>query len=298
MNNLPHDVQREYPFPSKYLNLKTPSGDVKLHYIDEGPEDAAPIVMVHGNPTWSFFYRNLIKALSLKRRVIAIDHIGCGLSDKPQNYDYTLANHISNLDQLYKEIIKPKLGNKKFDMVVHDWGGAIGMGFALKNKADINRTVIMNTAAFTDEKIPKRIAVCKIPLVGERLVRHFNAFAWPATFMAAAKPLSNVVKKGYLLPYNNYENRIATARFVKDIPMTASHPTWNTLKEIEGELPVLPGEKFILWGRQDFCFSPHFYKRWCQIYPNAKKLMLADAGHYLLEDEPEVTKNSISEFLQ
>jgi haloalkane dehalogenase len=116
--------------------------------------------------------------------------------------------------------------------------------------------------------------------------------------MASAKPLTDVIKKGYLLPYNNYENRIATAKFVKDIPMRESHPTWNTLKAIEGELPKLPGEKFILWGRQDFCFSPHFYKRWCQIYPEAKKLMLADAGHYLLEDEPEVTQKSIIEFLQ
>jgi len=298
MNNLPHDVQTEYPFSSKYFSVKSPYGQYKLHYIDEGPENTPPIIMVHGNPTWSFFYRHLIKKFSLTRRVIAIDHIGCGLSDKPQQYNYNLEGHINNLDHLFNHIVDPKLNGQKFDLIVHDWGGAIGMGLALRHKEKLRRTVIMNTAAFTDEKIPKRIAICKMPIIGERLVRHFNAFAWPATFMATQRPLNKLVKKGYLLPYNNYQNRIATSRFVRDIPMKENHPSWNTLKSIEGKLSELPGDKFILWGRRDFCFSPHFYKRWCNIYPNAKKMILADAGHYLLEDEPEVTTKSIAEFLQ
>lgn len=291
---IPKELKTEYPFKSHFLNV---SGN-NIHYIDEGPKETSPIIMVHGNPTWSFFYRNLIKELSKERRVIAIDHVGCGLSDKPQEYDYTLDNHINNLCQLFNQVVLPDLKERKFDLIVHDWGGAIGMGFAIENKSYLNKSVIMNTAAFTDENIPKRIALCKLPIVGEKIVRHFNAFAWPATFMASEKPLSKTIKSGYLLPYNNYKNRIATARFVKDIPMSKNHPTWKRLKAIEEKLPELPGEKLILWGKKDFCFSPHFYQRWCQIYPSAQRLLLSEAGHYLLEDEPITTKESIQEFLQ
>ncbi len=295
---IPETLRSEYPFESHFFTLE---GGHQLHYVDEGPKDSElpPVVMVHGNPTWSFFYRNIIKEFSKTRRVIAVDHLGCGLSSKPQDYDYTLKNHVNNLAELFKETLLPQLDEgRKFDLIVHDWGGAIGMGLACLYKEKLGRSVIMNTAAYTDEQIPKRIALCKIPVVGERLVRHFNAFAWPATFMAVEKPLTSTIKAGYLLPYNNYENRIATARFVKDIPMTRSHPTWKTLKEIEDQLKDLPGEKLLLWGEKDFCFSPHFYERWKEFYPQAQTCLLTSAGHYLLEDEPEVTRTKITEFLQ
>jgi pimeloyl-ACP methyl ester carboxylesterase len=295
---IPESLRSEYPFKSNFFKLK--EGNV-IHYVDEGPRDSQhpPIIMVHGNPTWSFFYRNIIKELSKTRRVIAADHLGCGLSSKPQEYNYTLENHVNNLSELFRATLLPQLGeNQTFDLMVHDWGGAIGMGLACRFKEKLGRSVIMNTAAYTDEQIPKRIALCKIPILGERLVRHFNAFAWPATFMAVEKPLSSTIKKGYLLPYDNYKNRIATARFVKDIPMTKSHPTWKTLKEIEDQLKDLPGDKLLLWGEKDFCFSPHFFERWKDFYPKAKAHLLANAGHYLLEDEPEVTRTHITEFLQ
>lgn len=293
---IPQELKSEYPFTNNYLLLR--SGH-QLHYVDEGPKESKPIIMVHGNPTWSFFYRNLIKKFSNTRRVIAVDHIGCGLSSKPQDYDYTLENHINNLSELFDRVVAPKMpASQKFDLIVHDWGGAIGMGFAGRYKPYLDHSVIMNTAAYTDENIPKSINICKLPLIGEKLVRHFNAFAWPATFMAVEKPLKKMAKKGYLLPYNNYKNRIATARFVKDIPMDESHPTWKTLKEVENSLKDIPGEKLLLWGEKDFCFSPHFFKRWLDFYPEAKTCMLSEAGHYLLEDEPEITAKTIEEFLQ
>lgn len=295
MIEIPSELKSEYPFKSHYLTLEDNN---LLHYVDEGPKDSSPIIMVHGNPTWSFFYRNLIRKFSPERRVIAIDHIGCGLSSKPQSYDYTLENHIQNISKLFKKVILPDLGDKKFDLIVHDWGGAIGLGLATRFSEHLNKSVIMNTAAYTDEFIPKRINLCKIPILGERLVRHFNAFAWPATFMAVEKPLSSIIKRGYLLPYNNYKNRIATARFVMDIPMGPKHPSWKTLKDIEEALPNLPGEKLLLWGEKDFCFSPHFYERWKKFYPNAETCLLPKAGHYLLEDEPEMTTEKITGFLQ
>ena len=296
MQTIPTELKTEYPFGPQRIQV---GKNLNLSYVDEGDKNSKPVMMVHGNPTWSFFYRNLIKMLKDNHRVIVPDHIGCGLSDKPQDYDYTLKNHVDNVTTLFESEVLPILKDKnmKMDLIVHDWGGAIGMGLATRYPDFIDKIVIMNTAAFTDINIPARISICKLPVVGEKLVRHFNAFAWPATFMAVEKPLSKAIKKGFLLPYNDYNNRIATARFVKDIPMKEDHPTWNTLKDIENKLDTLKGEKLLLWGAKDFCFSPHFYERWCQIYPKAKKHFIASAGHYLLEDAPEETQREIKAFL-
>ena len=297
MTTIPSELKSEYPFVGHRLTLKS---NHSLHYLAEGEQGKKPLMMVHGNPTWSFFYRNLVKVLKNDHRIIVPDHIGCGLSDKPQDYDYTLENHVSNIIELFEKEVLPGLkeNDQKMDLIVHDWGGAIGMGLATAFPEYIDRIVIMNTAAFTDINIPSRISLCKLPVIGEKMVRHFNAFAWPATFMAVEKPLSKIIKKGFLLPYGNYRDRIATARFVKDIPMNESHPTWKTLKAIEEKLPLLKGEKLLLWGAKDFCFSPHFYERWCEIYPDARKCFLSSAGHYLLEDESAITQKEITEFLQ
>ena len=284
---IPDPVKLEYPFSGEYLKLK--SGH-NYHYIDEG--QGPVIVMVHGNPTWSFYYRNLIKHFSRFYRVIVPDHIGCGLSDKPQDYDYCLSNHVKNLEELLSH-----LGVKKFSMVVHDWGGAIGMGVATKRSSDLEKLIILNTAAFTDIHIPSRISICKLPIIGEKIVRHFNGFAWPATFMAVEKPLKKNVKRGYLYPYGNYKDRIATARFVKDIPMEDSHPTWNTLKSIENNLNSINCPKLILWGAKDFCFTTHFFQRWKEIYPEAQTHLYPDGGHYILEDEKDDVIKKMSRFL-
>lgn len=284
---IPTSLKEEYPFTPKSINLK--SGH-NLSYIDEG---AGPIViMAHGNPTWSFYYRNVIKKLKNNFRVIVPDHIGCGLSDKPQDYDYTLKNHIDNLEELIES-----LDIKDFNIIVHDWGGAIGMGLATRRPLNLKKAVILNTAAFTSDLIPKTINICKNPIFGEWLVRKFNAFAWPATFMATNKGLSKEAKEGYLLPYNSYENRIATARFVKDIPMSNTHPSWNTLKDIENKLSSLECPKLILWGEKDFCFNMNFYDRWVNFFPNANKKVFKDAGHYVLEDAKDEVNEDIFNFL-
>ncbi len=284
---IPSNLKSEYPFTPKTLTLK--SGH-KLSYIDEGTGPV--VIMAHGNPTWSFYYRNVIKKLKNNFRVIVPDHIGCGLSDKPQDYDYTLKNHIDNLEELTQS-----LNIKDFNIIVHDWGGAIGMGLATRYPENLKKAVILNTAAFTSDLIPKTINICKNPIFGEWLVRKFNAFAWPATFMATNVGLSKEAKQGYLLPYNNYKNRIATARFVKDIPMTSTHPTWNTLKDIENKLQSLDCPKLILWGEKDFCFNMNFYNRWVEIFPKASKKVFKNAGHYVLEDARDEINEDILNFL-
>lgn len=280
------ELKQEYPFDSHFINID----DLNLHYIDEGQGD--PIIMVHGNPTWSFYYRNLIKAFKNNYRIIVPDHIGCGFSSKPQDYNYTLENHVSNLEKLVL-----KLDLKNITLIVHDWGGAIGMGLATRHPERIKKAVVMNTAAFRSIEIPARINILRNDF-GEWLVRHFNAFAGPATFMAVEKPMTNLVKKGFLLPYNNFESRIATAKFVRDIPMNDSHPSYKTLEEIETKLSKLNIPVLLIWGEKDFCFTMNFHKKWKEFFPKAKSITYKDAGHYVIEDKKDEVIGEIKNFLE
>ncbi len=281
------EIKALYPFKSNYLDV----GAGQMHFVDEGVGN--PILMVHGNPTWSFYYRNLAKEFCATNRVVVPDHLGCGLSDVPSDYEYTLENRIKDLTTLVKF-----LDLKNITLVVHDWGGAIGMGFATRYPELIDRVVILNTAAFRSERIPFRISLCKNKLFGDFLVRYFNGFAWPATFMTTKKKLSTKIKKGYLMPYQDPKHRKAVSEFVRDIPMNEKHRSYETLKEIEEKLPRLGCPKLILWGGRDFCFNDEFFARWKNIYPDSFHKYYKDAGHYILEDEGEDVKKQIEAFME
>jgi len=282
--------QSEYPFGSHYLTI----GAHRLHYLDEGRGDQ-PIVCVHGNPTWSFYYRAIVKQFRSSQRVIAVDHIGCGLSDKPEKYPYTLATHISNLQLLWQT-----LDLRRITLVVHDWGGAIGLGAAVAEPQRIERIVILNTAAFPPPYIPWRIAACRWPLIGPFAVRGLNLFCRAALKMAIhrKKRLSAITASGLLAPYNNWSNRVAISRFVQDIPTSPADPTWNVLEHIEknlsklSEVPVM-----MIWGMQDWCFRPECLERLNRSFPQAEVIRLADVGHYVMEDAPEDVLQHLSSFL-
>lgn len=266
-----------------------------MSFLDEGPRGDEAVLMLHGNPTWSFFYRDLVRVCSAAGlRCVAPDHIGMGLSDKPEGYNYSLATRVSDIEALVAS-----LGLKRVHLVVHDWGGAIGFGFATRHPEMIGRITILNTAAFLSDRIPGRIGLCRNAIFGEFLVRAFNGFAWPATWMAMhQRTLSADEKRGFLFPYDSWTNRIAVHRFVEDIPLESDHPTRVTLAEIEARLPLLAAKpKLIVWGGRDFCFNDHFLARWCEIYPDARVERLADVGHYVLDDAGEATRLRIRDFL-
>jgi haloalkane dehalogenase len=264
-----------YPFSPRSHRL---SDGNTMSYLDVG--EGPVVVMLHGNPSWSFFYRNLAGLLKQGYRVIVPDHLGCGLSDKPQDYFYCLANHIANVEDLLGA-----LRVKKLTLVVHDWGGAIGMGYAVRHPEKINSLVIFNTAAFRSSKIPWRIRICRTPLLGPLLIRGLNAFAGAAVHMAVVKKMPDEIARGYLLPYDSWTNRIATLRFVQDIPLSANDPSWRTLTEIEQGLPLFNHTPMLIcWGGRDFCFNDHFYEQWRARFPQAECHYFANAGHYVLED--------------
>lgn len=281
------ELKSLYPFKSNYYNLK----GCKYHYVDEGKGD--PVVMVHGNPSWSFLFRNLIKEISKTNRVIVPDHLGCGLSDKPLKFPYRLETHIDNLEEL---LIHLNLEN--ITLLVHDWGGAIGMGFAVRYPEKISRLIITNSAAFTMRRIPLRIELCRIPLLGEILIRKLNVFCKAATRMTTVKEMPEEIKNAYLMPYDSFENRIAVYRFVMDIPMTPEHPSYEALVSIEHGLWMFrETPSLILWGMRDWCFTPAFIEKWLRYLPRAYIVTFENAGHYLFEDEPEKIIEQVRNFI-
>ncbi len=280
----------EYPFASRFLEL---NGGVKLHYVDEGT--GSPVLFVHGNPTWSFAWRRFVKDLSRDYRAIAVDHVGCGFSDKPQDYDYRVGTHVSNLCKLVE-----RLDLHNITVVAHDWGGAIAMGAAGRLPNRFARFVLMNTAAFHSTNIPLRIAVCRIPVLGTIALRGLNAFSRAALFMAVEKPerMTPAVKAGYLAPYNNWANRVAVNRFVKDIPLRPGHPSYGTLSEIEaGLVQFVQHPMLLMWGVRDWCFTTEFLDEFQRRFPLAETLRIDDAGHYIFEDAHEIVLPRLREFL-
>jgi len=273
-----------YPFTSHYLDL---SG-LRYHYIDEGQGE--PIVMVHGNPTWSFYYRKLIKALSKRYRSIAPDHIGCGLSDKPgvTEYDYRLHSRIDDLDNLLGSLTT----DEKITLILHDWGGMIGMAYALRHPEKICRLVVMNTAAFlppTAKRIPLRLSIIRRsgPMAA-LAVLGFNIFAKGALSIASKKGLSAEVKRGLLAPYNCWKNRMATLKFVQDIPLVEKDPSYLLVKQVDDQLQTLSElPMLICWGKHDFVFDQDYLSEWQRRFPAAEVHCFPDAGHYVLEDVPE-----------
>lgn len=288
---VPAWLTAEYPFaPQTFV---TPRG-ARMSFVDAGTHSNEVVLMLHGNPTWSYYFRHLILALAPHHRCIAPDHIGMGLSEKPENYDYTLATRIADIESLVAS-----LGLKRIHLVVHDWGGAIGFGFAANHPELIGRLVVLNTAAFASSHLPARIALCKAPRVGPLLVRGLNGFAWPATWMAMHRRALTVdEKRGYLLPYDSWANRVAVSRFVQDIPMNPAHPSWRALSAVEQGLAQFRDHPaLIVWGGRDFCFDDHFLSRWRDLLPGADVHRIADAGHYVLDDAREEVVPLVSRFL-
>jgi haloalkane dehalogenase len=263
-----------------------------MSYVDHGPRDGRPVLLLHGNPSWSFLWRDVILKLAAQgRRVIAPDHVGMGLSARPDRF-LRLADRIADVEALLSH-----LGIKEFDMGVHDWGGAIGFGVAGRRPERVGKILVTNTGAFLSDRIPARIALCRAHLLGRFIVQGLNGFAWPATWMSVEKPLSPAAKAGFLAPYGSVGVRRAVADFVADIPMEADHPTRSVLAAVEASLPGLKGKPMLLcWGMRDFCFDETFLEGFIRRFPSAEQLLFPEAGHYVLEDAGEAALGRIGAF--
>jgi len=272
---------------------------VLMHYLDEGKGD--PLVMLHGNPTWSFYWRHLVAGLSPSFRTIVPDHVGCGLSDKPGDdlYDYVLERRVSDL-----ELLLDTLGvTKDITLVLHDWGGMIGFAFATKHPDRVKRLVVTNTAGFglpPGRRLPWQIAVVRYAPFFPVPVRAFNAFSRGANRLCSTKPggLSALEKRAYLAPYDSWEHRIAVQRFVEDIPLRPGDRSFPIVARVSQELDQFAKVPLqIFWGRRDFVFDDAFLGEWRRRLPHAEVNAFDDAGHYVLEDAHERILPMMKDFL-
>jgi pimeloyl-ACP methyl ester carboxylesterase len=287
------------PFPDYPWTPKTfvhPNG-LNQSYLDEGEGD--PVVMLHGNPSWSYYWRHLVRGLQDDYRCIVPDHIGMGLSDKPDDmaYGYTLRNRVQDLDRLLDLL---DLGDN-ITLAVHDWGGMVGFGWALKHAERVKRLIILNTAAFpmpAAKTLPWQLNLGRNWMLGEWLIRGANAFAAGAARDGVMRPLDPDVKAALLAPYDSWANRISTVRFVQDIPLKHGDRAWDLVEDAGRRLPTFADRPaFIGWGLKDFVFDHHFLKGFEDALPRAEKQIYDDAGHYVLEDKHEVLVPRIRDFL-
>ena len=283
-----------YPFASHYLDFD----GLKLHYLDEG--QGVPIVMVHGNPTWSFYFRNLVLALRDDYRVIAPDHIGCGLSDKPsaERYDFSLRRRVDDLERLLDHLDV----REKITLVLHDWGGMIGMAYATRHPERVSRFIAMNTAAFhlpRGKRFPWALWLGRNTRLGAWLILQHNAFCRTAARIGTKRrALPESVRQAYLAPYDSREHRLAVLRFVQTIPLRPADAGYEIVTEVERNLHRFRDRPMLIcWGMKDFVFDRHFLAGWERRFPEAEVIRFTDGGHYVLEDAAEEIIENVKRLL-
>jgi haloalkane dehalogenase len=283
-----------YPFAGHLFD----AGGVRLHYLDEG--SGPPVVMLHGNPTWSFYYRDLVLRLRDRYRCVVPDHVGCGLSDKPDEsrYPYTLDRRVQDLTALIDHL---RL-DRDVTLVLHDWGGMIGSAWATRFPERVKRLVVLNTAAFPlppGKKLPLSLWVGRNTAIGPVLIRGLNLFCrLAAEWCVVRRPLPPAVRRMYLAPYDSWANRVAVLRFVQTIPLKPGDPGYDIVAATERGLATLRDRPVLIcWGMRDFVFDHHFLAEWERHFPAAAARRFEDAGHYVLEDAGEEVGLRVEEFL-
>jgi pimeloyl-ACP methyl ester carboxylesterase len=286
----------DYPFKPCHVEVRP---GIALSYLDEGPPDGDVIVMLHGNPSWSYYWRHLVLGLQDRYRCIVPDHVGMGLSEKPSDarYRYTLQSRVDDLTSLLGT-----LGiTGPVTLIVHDWGGMIGFGWALSHMAQVKRLVILNTAVFplpAPKTMPWQLTLGRDSRLGALLIRGFNAFSGIASRVGVARRMPRDVRHAYVAPYDSWANRIATLRFVQDIPLRDSDAAWPLVAEVGRRLHEFADRPaFIGWGLKDFVFDQHCLDVFSAALPDAEVHAFTDAGHYVLEDKYKVLVPAIRAFL-
>lgn len=270
-----------------------------MHFLESGKGQPEPVIMIHGNPSWSLYYRGLFNALKDSYHCVVPDHVGMGLSEKPgDDYSFTLKQRVDDLDAL---LTKLNLSSN-LTLVVHDWGGMIGLAYATRYPDRIKRLVISNTSGFhipAGKEVPWQLKLSRTPLLGKLAIQGLNMFCRGAVKQCVTRqPMPADVAAAYLKPHDSWAHRLSVLRFVEDIPLDKHHVSWDIVDEVDSklqqfaELPML-----ICWGLHDFVFDVDFLNEWKRRFPNAEYHEY-DAGHYLLEDAGAEVIPVMKQFLQ
>jgi len=255
--------------------------------------------MVHGDPTWGFLYRNFIPPLSQHYRCIVPDHMGMGKSSTPQERSlYRLEQHCANL-----EVLLLHLDLHDITLILHDWGGPVGLGFATRHPERIKRLVLMNTWAFAPwpgGPFPRLLEIIRSER-GEAFVLRKNGYLEPALIGTTyhSENLTHAIMEAYRAPFPTPESRLSMLYWSRDIPVQENDVSFAEMKRIEdglsqfSETPVL-----LVWGMQDPVIPSSILHRWQQLYPYATTHEIEDASHFLQEDAAERIVSWIETFLK
>ena len=269
------------------------SADGRMHYVDVGPRDGRPVVLLHGNPTWGYLYRNFIDPLGAAgHRAIVPDYLGFGRSDKPDEPElYRIPRHADRLDALLES-----LDLRDATVVPQDWGGPIGLRWAVRHPERVRGLFILNTSAHRPKAklpLPVPLRLFRTPGVGEVMVKGLDMFKTVFLFRAGVihhERLTDEVKRAYLAPHQRWSERTPILVFPREIPSGPEAPVAGYLGDIEAGLerdfrakPVR-----IIWAMKDIAFTPQMLERdWQKTFPDARVTRIDDAGHYLQEDAHE-----------
>jgi haloalkane dehalogenase len=281
-----------FPFAPRYHEVN----GFAMHFVDEGAGE--PVVLVHGDPTWGYLWRRFIPALSQRRRCVVPDHMGMGKSGVPeQPYPYRLRHHVANLESLLLH-----LDLREMTLVLHDWGGPVGLGFAVRHAERIKRLVLMNTWAFAPwpgGPFPRLLELIRSER-GEKFVLEKNGYVEPALVGTThhREHLTKTVREAYQAPFPTPESRLALLCWSRDIPVSQTDPSYMEMKQIEEGLSRLRSTPTLLvWGMRDPVLSEPVLRSWQRLYPHATTHELEDASHFLQEDAPERIVGWIAAFL-
>jgi pimeloyl-ACP methyl ester carboxylesterase len=284
------DFDGTFPFEPRFAEV----GDVRLHYVDEGPPEAAPILMLHGNGTWSYMYRRPIAELSARgHRCVAIDHMGFGRSDKPPKLSrYALAEHVENLGRLIDA-----LDLRDVLLVCHDWGGPIGLGAMLDRPERLRGVVAMNTWAWElPSFLPPFLREFRTDGLGEILALGGNLLVESIPGGMHRRHVDPVMMDAYRSPFPDYWSRIGTLAFQRDIPLSERDRSSAAMASIHERLPALGAPLMLVWGMRDRVFQPVFLDQWKELFPGAEAVELDDAAHYVVEDRPDAVTAAVDRF--
>jgi haloalkane dehalogenase len=286
------DFGGTFPYEPRFVD----AGEIRLHYVDEGPPDAPPLLFVHGNPTWSYLWRRPIAELSSRgHRCVAFDHMGFGRSDKPPQLSaYSLERHIGNAIALIDA-----LDLSDVTLVGHDWGGPIGLGALLERRDRLRAVALMNTWAWElPSFLPPFLREFRTEGLGEILALGGNLFVESIPGGMRRRDADPLMMEAYRAPFPDYWSRAGTLAFQREIPLTERDRSAPLMASIHERLPDLSLPVLLVWGMRDPVFQPVFLEQWRELFPKAETVELDDASHFLVEDSPDAVTDAIAGFLR
>jgi cis-3-alkyl-4-acyloxetan-2-one decarboxylase len=286
------DFGGTFPYEPRFVD----AGEIRLHYVDEGPPDAPPLLFVHGNPTWSYLWRRPIADLSARgHRCVAFDHMGFGRSDKPPQLSaYSLERHIENAIAVIDA-----LDLSDVTLVGHDWGGPIGLGALLERRDRLRSVVLMNTWAWElPSFLPPFLREFRTEGLGEILALGGNLFVESIPGGMRRRDADPLMMEAYRAPFPDYWSRAGTLAFQREIPLTERDRSAPLMASIHERLPDLTVPVLLVWGMRDPVFQPVFLDQWRELFPEAETVELGDASHFVVEDDPAGVTAAIEGFLR